>query len=170
MVRSMRAEAKTGSREVERTENAVFGALMAAFMGVSPFVANVAGRRADATLSRAAQAQRATRRQVPATLLQAAPAHRHGAREVPDTPAQWQSPDGLLRTGRVSAPAGAEAGSRVEVWINQAGNVVAAPMRQAEIASRVELTQGLAAAGFAAGLGVIGWLTRQNLARRQQAA
>jgi hypothetical protein len=27
-----------------------------------------------------------------------------------------------------------------------------------------------AVAGFAAGLGVIGWLTRQNLARRQQAA
>jgi hypothetical protein len=170
MVRSMQAGAKNGSREAERTENAMFGALMAAFMGASPFVANAAGRWADATLSRAAQARQATLRQVPATLLQAAPAHRHGAREVPDTPAQWQSPDGLLRTGRVSAPAGAEAGSRVEVWINQAGDRVAAPMRQAEIASRVELAQGLAAVGFAAGLGVIGWLTRQNLARRQQAA
>jgi len=109
-------------------------------------------------------------RQVPATLLQAAPGHRHDAREVPHTPAQWHSPDGLLRTGRVSPPAGAEAGSRVEVWINQAGGVVAAPIRQAEIASRVELAQGLAAAGFAAGLGVIGWLTRQSLARRRQAA
>ena len=84
MVRSMQAGAKNGSREAERTENAVFGALMAAFMGASPFVANTAGRWADA--------------------------------------------------------------------------------------SRVELAQGLAAAGFAAGLGVIGWLTRQNLARRQQAA
>lgn len=90
MVRSLQAEAKTGSREAERTENALFGALMAAFMGASPF--------------------------------------------------------------------------------NQAGDVVAAPMRRAEIASRVELAQGLAAAGFAAGLGVIGWLTRQNLAWRQQAA
>ena len=84
MVRSMQAGAKTGSREAERTENAVFGALMAAFMGASPFVANVAGRRA----------------------------RRHSRRAGP----------------------------------------------------------GLAAAGFAAGLGVIGWLTRQNLARRQQAA
>src|SRR5213076_727095 len=56
---SMQAGAKTRSREVERTENAVFGALMAAFMGVSPFVANAAGRRADATLARAARAQRA---------------------------------------------------------------------------------------------------------------
>ena len=167
MVRSMKTGAKAGSRRADQTENAVFGALMAAFMGVSPFVANAAGRWADATLSRAHQA---TLRQVPATLLQAAPGHRHDAREIPDTPAQWQSPDGLLRTGRVSAPAGAEAGSRVEVWINQAGDMVAAPMRQAEIASRVELAQGLAAAGFAAGLGVIGWLTRQNLARRQQAA
>ena len=103
----------------------MFGALMAAFMGVSPFVANVAGRWADATLSRAAQAEQATLRQVPATLLQAAPARRHGAKEIPDTPAQWHSPDGQLRKGRVSAPAGAEAGSRVKVWINQAGDVVA---------------------------------------------
>jgi hypothetical protein len=43
-------------------------------------------------------------------------------------------------------------------------------MEQAEIAHRVELAQGLAAAGFAAGLGVIGWLTRQSLGRRRQAA
>ena len=170
MVRSTQAEAKTGGREAERTENAVYSALMAAFMGVSPFVAHAAGRWADGTLSRAAQAQQATLRQVPATLLQPAPAHRHGARQVPDTPAQWRSPDGLLCTGRVSAPAGAEAGSRVEVWINQAGDAVAAPIRQTEIATRVELAQGLAAAGFAAGLGVIGWLTRQSLARRRQAA
>jgi hypothetical protein len=166
----MKTGAKTRSREVERTENAVFGALMAAFMGVSPLVANAAGRRADAILSRAAQAQQATLRQVPATLLQAAPGHRHGSREIPATAAQWQSPDGLLRTGRVCAPAGAEAGSRVKVWINQAGDLVAPPLRQAEIANRVELAQGLAAAGFAAGLGVIGWLTRQSLDRRRRAA
>jgi hypothetical protein len=170
MVRSTKTGAKAGSRRADQTENAVFGALMAAFMGVSPFVANVAGRWADATLSRAAQAEQATLRQVPATLLQAAPAHRHGAKQVPDTPAQWHSPDGQLRTGGISAPAGAEAGSRVKVWINQAGDVVAPPMQQAEIASRVELAQGLAAAGFAAGLGVIGWLTRQSLGRRRQAA
>jgi hypothetical protein len=43
-------------------------------------------------------------------------------------------------------------------------------MEQAEIAHRVELAQGLAAAGFAAGLGMIGWLTRQSLGRRRQAA
>ena len=109
-------------------------------------------------------------RQVPATLLQAAPGHRHDAREVPHTPAQWHSPDGLLRTGRVSAAAGAEAGSRVEVWINQAGDVVVPPMEQAEIAHRVELAQGLAAAGFAAGLGMIGWLTRQSVGRRRRTA
>ena len=148
MVRSTKTGAKAGSRRADQAENAVFGALMAAFMGVSPFVANVAGRWADATLSRAAQAEQATLRQVPATLLQAAPARRHGAKDVPDTPAPWHSPDGQLRKGRVSAPAGAAAGSRVKVWINQAGNVVAPPMQQAGIASRVELAQGLAAAGL----------------------
>jgi hypothetical protein len=58
----------------------------------------------------------------------------------------------------------------VEVWINQTGDVAVPPMEQAEIAHRVELAQGLTAAGFAAGLGVIGWLTRQSLDRRRQAA
>ena len=130
----------------------MFGALMAAFMGVSPFVANVAGRRADAAFSRAAQAQRATLRQVPATLLQAAPAHRHGAREVPDTPAQWQGPDGL------SAGRAGRGGKRAMA-------AMAGRDRQSRRAG-----PGSGRGGFAAGLGVIGWLTRQNLARRQQAA
>ena len=56
----------------------------------------------------------------------------------------------------------------MKVWINQAGNVVAPPMQQAEIATR-SLAQGLAAAGFGAGLGAIGWLTRHRLERRRAA-
>jgi hypothetical protein len=143
----------------------VFGALMAAFMGASPFVAYAAGRWADATLSRAAQAEQAALRRAPATLLEAAHERRHGVRRVPDTLAEWRGPDGLLRTGLVIAPAGAKAGSRVKVWMNQAGDAVAAPMQQAEIANRVELAQGLAAASFAVGLGMTGWLTRQRLGR-----
>jgi hypothetical protein len=166
----MKTAAKTGSHRGDRVENAVFGTLMAAFMGASPFVAYVAGRWADTTSARTAQAQQALLHQVPATLLEAAPKHGHGASKVPDTPAEWRSPDGLLRTGRVFAPAGAKAGSRVKAWINQAGDVVAPPMQQAEIANRVELAQGLAAAGFAAGLGTIGWLTRQSLNRHRQTA
>jgi hypothetical protein len=58
----------------------------------------------------------------------------------------------------------------VKVWIDRAGDMVSPPMQQAEIANRVELAQGLAAAGFAAGLGVIGWLTRQSLDRRRRPA
>jgi hypothetical protein len=48
----------------------VFGGLMTAFPGGSPFVAYAAGRWAAARLSREAQTQRASLRQVPATLLQ----------------------------------------------------------------------------------------------------
>jgi len=58
----------------------------------------------------------------------------------------------------------------VKVWINRAGDAVAPPMQQAQIASRVELAQGLAAASFAAGLGMTGWLTRQRLERYRRAA
>jgi hypothetical protein len=69
----MKAGAEAGSRRVDQTENAVFGVLMAAFMGASPFVANAAGRWADAAFSRATRAEQGALHQVPATLLQAAP-------------------------------------------------------------------------------------------------
>jgi hypothetical protein len=50
--------------------------------------------------------------------------------------------------------------------INQAGDVVT-PLGQYD---RVELAQGLAAASFAVGLGMTGWLTRQRLERCRNAA
>jgi hypothetical protein len=96
----MKTGAKAGNRRADQTENAVFGVLLAAFMGVSPFVANVAGRRADVILSRAAQAQQATLRQVPATLLQAAPGRGRGAERFRIRPRT-----GRARTG-CSGPAG----------------------------------------------------------------
>lgn len=135
-----------------KAETAVNGVLMAAFMAATPFVGYAAGRWADATLSRKAQVQRAALRQVPATLLQSTP------RRAPKraTPAQWRLPDGQVRTGSVSAPSGAAAGTTVMVWVNQAGDLVDPPMRQAEIADRTELAQGSAAALFAVGLAMIG--------------
>jgi hypothetical protein len=164
----MKTGATGGNRRADQAETAVTGVLMAAFTGVSPFVAYAAGRWAGAAFSRTAQAQRALLRQVPATLRQDTPGH--GTKAVPDTPAQWQGPDGLLRAGLISAPAGVRAGSRVKVWINAAGDVVTPPMQQDAIARRVELAQGLAAAGFAAGLGVTGWLTHRGLNQHRQAA
>jgi hypothetical protein len=157
----MKTEATTRDRRADRTENAVFGVLAAAIMGASPFVAFAAGRWADATLSRAAKAQRAVLRQVPATMLQTAPKGQYSAR------AQWQGPGGLLRAGRISVPAGAQAGNRVRVWINQAGEVAEPPMQQEEIANRVVLAQTLAAVGFSGGLGGLGWLILQSVERRR---
>jgi len=50
--------------------------------------------------------------------------------------------------------------------ISQAGDVVTPPVPY----DRVELAQGLAAASFAVGLGMTGWLTRQRLERCRNAA
>jgi hypothetical protein len=140
-----------------KKETAAYGVLMTAFMTASPFVAYLAGRWAQAELSREAQAQRAALHQVPATLLQAAPLGK-GA----DTPARWRRPDGTLRTGPVPAPGGAAAGSTVMVWVNQAGDLADPPMRQAEIAGRTELAQGSAAALFAVALAMIGLKVRHH--------
>jgi hypothetical protein len=141
-------------RSGTKTETAVDGALMTAWMAASPFVAYAAGRWAQAVLSHQAEAQRAAVRQVPATLLQPASVRRaDGTRGML---AQWRLPDGTLRTGSVPAPRGAAAGTTVMVWINQAGDLAHPPMRQAQIAGRTELAQGSAAALFAAALAVIG--------------
>ena len=146
------------SEPATRTETAVNGVLMAAFMAASPFVAYAAGWWVDATLSRRAQVQRAALRQVPATLLQPV--------AIQDMLAQWRLPDGTLRTGRVSAPSGAAAGSTVMVWVNRAGDLADPPMRQVEIANRTELAQGSAAAVFAVALAMIGRQARHGHARR----
>ncbi len=151
-----------------KTETIVDGVLMAAWMAASPFVAYAAGRWTEAALSREAQAQRATLRQVPATLLQSAPVRRaDGTRGVL---AQWRLLDGTLRTGWVPAPRGAAVGTTMKVWVNQAGDLADPPMRQAQIADRTELAQGSAAALFAVGLAIIGRQTHQALNRHRVAA
>jgi hypothetical protein len=147
-----------------KTESAVDGALMAAFMAASPFVAYAAGRWAYATLSRQAQVQRDALRQVPATLLSAPGTAAEAA------PAQWRLPDGRVRSGSIAAPRGATAGSTMMVWVNQAGDLAEPPMGQTAIADRTEVAQGSAAALFAVGLAVIGRKARQSLRRRQIAA
>lgn len=152
-------------RPGHKTETAVDGVLMAAWMAASPFVAYAAGRWAEAMLLRQAQAQRATLRQVPATLLQPAPVQcADGTRTML---AQWRLPDGPLRTGSVPAPSGAAAGNTVMVWVSQAGNLAGPPMRQAQVANRTELAQGSAAALFAVALAMIGRKTHHSLDRRR---
>jgi hypothetical protein len=153
-----------------RTETAVFGGLMGAFLAGSPFVAYAAGRWADAALARKALLQRNALFQVPATLLrEASPRAGSGARSVRPALAQWRAPDGQLRTGPVCAPSGAAAGSTVTVWVNQAGDLADPPLRQPEIAGRTELAEGLAAAGFAVALAAIGALARKRLDKRAAA-
>jgi hypothetical protein len=147
----------------DRTETAMFGTLMTAFLGGSPFVAIAAGRWVSARLSRKAEVQQASLRQVPATLLHTAPrCSGHGAGAGRDTPAHWRAPNGQLRTGPVPAPGGTTAGSTVRVWVNQAGDLAGPPMQETKIANRTELAQGLAAGLFAVGLGAIGrWAGRR---------
>jgi hypothetical protein len=155
----------------DRAETAVFGTLMTAFLGGSPFLACAAGRWVSARLSRKAEVRQASLRRVPATLLQAAPrCSGHEAGVVRDTLAQWRAPDGQLHTGPVPAPGGTTAGSTIRVWVNQAGDLAGPPIQQTIIANRTELAQGLAAGLFAVGLGVIGRQARRQLDQRRIAA
>jgi hypothetical protein len=146
----------------------MFGTLMTAFLGGSPFVAYAAGRWVSARLSRKAEVQQASLRQVPATLLQSAPQFSgHGAGTVRDAPAHWRAPDGQLRTGPVPVPSGTTAGSTVRVWVNHAGDLADPPMQETKIGNRTELAQGLAAGLFAVGLGAIGRRAGRRLDQRR---
>jgi len=166
----MRPGHRTTRCSPDRTETAVFSGLMGAFLAGSPFVAYAAGRWADAALARKARLQRNALFQIPATLLREAPLRTgSGARPVRPALAQWRAPDGQLRTGPVCAPSGADAGSTVTVWVNQAGELADPPMRQSQIADRTELAEGLAAAGFVVALAAIGEFARKSLDKRAAA-
>jgi len=72
-VRPMQPGRRSTRCAPDRTETAVFGGLMGAFLAGSPFVAYAAGRWVDAALARKARLQRNALFQVPATVLREAP-------------------------------------------------------------------------------------------------
>jgi hypothetical protein len=138
--------------------------LLAAFLAGALFAAHAAGSWTYAASVREAQAQQAALHQVPATLLQAsAPwAISEGGAE---TQARWKAPDGPVRTGQVFVLTGAPAGSTVMVWVNQAGQLTASPLRHSQVTGRADMARVLAIAALAVTLMVVGWaLDRRRLA------
>jgi hypothetical protein len=167
-LRGRRPDGNPLRRRTDRTETAVLGVLLAAFLAGAPVAAHIADGWTSAASAREAQAQRAALHQVPATLLQAAQpwaASEYGA----EANARWRAPDGHVVTGQVFAPNGAAAGRTVTVWVNQAGQLTGPPLNAGQFAGRAELSEGLAVVGLASVLLVIGLLVRWVLDRRRMA-
>jgi hypothetical protein len=147
----------------------MLGVLLAAFLAGAPFAAYAAGSWTYATSAREAQAQQATLRQVPATLLQSATpwAVSEGGAEAQ---ARWKAPDGQVRTGQVFVPAGAQPGSTIMVWTNQAGQLTDSPLQQGQVTGRADMARALAVAVVAVTLSIVGLAGRWALDRRRLTA
>jgi hypothetical protein len=169
LLRGRRFDRNALRRGSDRAETVVLGVLLAAFLAGAPFAAHAAGSWTYAAATREAQTQRASLHQVPATLLQAAQpwsVSEYGA----EANARWQAPDGQVRTGQVSVPGGAAAGSTTMIWTDQTGQLTDPPLLNSQVTGRMYLSEALAVAALAAVLITVGAVTRWALDRRRLAA
>ncbi|MFI6923035.1 hypothetical protein ACIBIZ_24035 [Nonomuraea spiralis] len=78
------------------------------------------------------------RQQVTATLLREPRSVRaaFGESAASTVPARWTTPAGVVRTGRISAPAGTRAGQSVPLWIDHEGDPTTPPPSRTDIVLR----------------------------------
>ncbi|MPY77326.1 MAG: hypothetical protein GEV04_02305 [Actinophytocola sp.] len=94
-----------------------------------------------ASLTDRATAQRHDRSPVDAVLLEDAPVPAPAgaaAVRMPRTAAaraEWSTPDGLRREGKVPVTSGSNAGDTVTIWVDRDGNRTAAPLSSGETAA-----------------------------------
>jgi hypothetical protein len=128
-------------RRTDRIEAAVRLARLVLLLVAVPIVTLAVGRQADHVALRQAQAQQAAERQVTAVLLRQA-----SSTGVPDpytsvqttwVLARWQPPGQPVRSGQIPAPAGARAGSTVQVWVSASGAITSPPPGHRVIAGDV---------------------------------
>ncbi len=172
LIRRWRPDGNPLRRTADRVEAAILTALLAVFLFGAPVAAVAAGQWAAATGLRAEHAQGAWH-QARAVLLQDAPAAVHvlfQASLEPRVRAEWTAPAGVRHTGRVYAPAGARAGSTVEIWTDSSGRLTGIPVQGGEIVVRVAMAAAAATVIVAAVLAVLWLLAHWAIDRRRLAA
>jgi hypothetical protein len=138
--------------------------LAAAFLAGAPLAATATAQLAFSAGSRAATAELSWRR-VPAVLLASAPSAMGTS-----VRARWTAPDGARRTGTVSVPPGARAGSTVMIWVDASGRVTGQPLERAQVRGQSVLAAVLAVAVLGAMGLCVGLLAHTALDRRRLAA
>jgi hypothetical protein len=155
-------------RTLDRVEAAIVAGLAIAFLAGAPATAVTAAHLAATIGTRTAQAQRSWHR-MPAVLLADAP-RRAAPRYRPVARASWAGPGGRPRTGTVSAPPGAPAGSTVPVWVDASGNLAKAPLRLSQVNDQAMLAAVAACVALGCLLPCVGLLAHGVLGRRRLAA
>jgi hypothetical protein len=138
--------------------------LLCALGVVAMVLAGLVGTAAHGTVSTRAYQEAADRSRAVVTVVQPAevtgttdgmgPGTRHAA-------ATWTAPDGTPRSGEVTIPMSAKAGSAVPVWVDRSGAPVPPPT-----SPRAGLLVGVVAAGWVAVAEVLLLLAAWRLVRR----
>lgn len=170
ILRGRRLDRNPLRRRLDRVETVILVALLAGFLGGAPFAAHAAATWTAASSQRELQAQHANFRQVTAVLLDEAwtPVG-FGVTLNPQAIARWVAPDGAIRTGVITVPAGDKTGDRVPVWTNLSGQLVA-PLQRDQIAVRADLAAAAAVTVLCVVLLVTAAIIRRVLNRRRLAA
>jgi hypothetical protein len=125
-------------------------AAIVAFLLLGPLAAAVAGLWAHADNAAVQRADKSWH-QVTAVLLDPVPGPLfpdNGANSwLVWSPARWVT-GGHPRTGDIPAPAGASAGTTVQVWLNRAGKVQAPPLTAAGARNRILIAVAFTLAGL----------------------
>jgi hypothetical protein len=123
-------------RRADWVQAALLVAVIVAAVVLLP-IALAAGSETYARQAQLGEEQRQARHRVTAVLTQDAPPVTYGTHgevvtSFANVPARWTAPDGAERTGKVSAKLGTKSGESVQVWLDEAGNPIAEPMKLAE--------------------------------------
>jgi hypothetical protein len=160
-------------RACDRAESAIAAVLLAGFLIGAPLLAIACGQWATAAALRAERAEQATRHQITAVLLAGTGSSAQNAASgtlLVEARARWTGPGGITRTGKIVAPPGEKAGSRLTIWVDASGRQTGQPLQGSDVAAQ----HTIAALLGPVVLGLVllgGWaLTRRTLDRRRMAA
>ncbi len=140
-------------RTSDRVEAAMVAAALILFLAGAPLLAVFAWHWADSAALRVQQRQRSSWHEVSAVVL-ASPRPivdiGYGGVTGSEVLARWTAPDGTARTGDVTAPASAQVGSTVRIWVNQSGGATGPPLRAEQATGQAVLAGVLALFALAA--------------------
>jgi hypothetical protein len=154
-------------RASDRAEAGIITGLAVAFLVGAPLIALAVWHLTVSTAFTTTIAERAGWRPVPARLLADAP---QSDGYVVAAPVRWQAPGDPVRTGLISVPAGARAGTTLTVWTGRAGQLAQTPMSPFQAAFQADVTAAMAVPGWGMLLLGAGVLSRRLLDARRLAA
>lgn len=172
LARGMRPDNNPVRRRSDRLETFLFAGSIVVAAAAAPFAVPAA---ADASHDAAVHAQaleRTTTHEVRAILLQRAADGGNGYAPASQVLAQasWPAPGGVMRSGMVTAQAGAAKGSSVLIWTDPKGNLTGPPLDAGQITGQADLAGAAAAGGLALLLLTETVLVRRILDRRRMSA